>query len=81
MLIQCYNIIIMHMTPMRIFIAFIVSFIAIAAVAYAFHKNATAEAFRARHRTPPLFNGSYPRAPIVCLAGDKQIPCTAFSSA
>jgi hypothetical protein len=28
-----------------------------------------------------MFNGSYPSAPVVCLAGNKHIPCTAFSSA
>ena len=27
-----------------------------------------------------MFNGSYPSAPVVCLAGNKHIPCTAFSS-
>jgi len=28
-----------------------------------------------------MFNGSYPSAPVVCLAGNKHIPCTAFSAA
>jgi len=28
----------------------------------------------------PMFNGSYPSAPVVCLAGNSKIPCTAFSS-
>ena len=28
-----------------------------------------------------LFNGSYPSAPVVCLAGNKHVPCTAFSAA
>jgi hypothetical protein len=27
-----------------------------------------------------LFNGSYPSPPVVCLAGNSKIPCTAFSS-
>ena len=28
-----------------------------------------------------MFRGSYPSAPIVCLAGGSKIPCTAFSGA
>ena len=28
-----------------------------------------------------MFRGSYPSAPVVCLAGDKHVPCTAFSTA
>jgi hypothetical protein len=28
-----------------------------------------------------LFNGSYPSAPVVCLASNKHVPCTAFSAA
>jgi hypothetical protein len=27
-----------------------------------------------------MFNGSYPCAPVACLAGNGKIPCTAFSS-
>jgi len=34
------------------------------------------ESFRGKVR----FNGSYPTAPVVCLAGNKRIPCTAFST-
>ena len=28
-----------------------------------------------------MFNGSYPSAPVVCLAGNSKSPCTALSSA
>ena len=28
-----------------------------------------------------MFRGSYPSAPVVCLAGSSKIPCTAFSGA
>ena len=36
---------------------------------------------RARRGGKLMFNGSYPSAPVVCLAGNSKIPCTAFSSA
>lgn len=52
----------------------------IGAIAYTFHVNATLETFGNNGRRL-MFRGSYPSAPVVCLAGDKHIPCTAFSAA
>jgi len=58
----------------------------IAAVAYALYtgENAIMESFQRRQNTQGkdklMFNGSYPSAPVLCLAGNKHIPCTAFSS-
>jgi hypothetical protein len=58
----------------------------IGAIACAFYKNAK-ESFQGRrqHKNKDknnlMFHGSYPSAPVVCLAGNKHIPCTAFSSA
>ena len=52
----------------------------IGAIAYAFHKNATLETFGNNGRKL-MFHGSYPSAPVVCLAGKSKIPCTAFSAA
>jgi hypothetical protein len=52
----------------------------IVAVACAFYKNVK-ESFQGNQRKGKLmFNGSYPSAPVVCLAGNKHVPCTAFSS-
>ena len=58
----------------------------IVAVAYAFYKNSK-EPFQGNQsnqsnqsKGKPMFNGSYPSAPVVCLAGNKHVPCTAFSS-
>ena len=55
----------------------------IVAVAYVFYENVQ-ESFQSNQsnqsKGKPMFNGSYPRAPVVCLAGNKHIPCTAFSS-
>ena len=54
----------------------------IGAIACAFYKNAK-ESFQGRRQSKSglMFHGSYPSAPVVCLAGNKHIPCTAFSSA
>lgn len=58
----------------------------IGAIACAFYKNAK-ESFQSRRQSKNkdknnlMFHGSYPSAPVVCLAGNKHIPCTAFSSA
>jgi hypothetical protein len=60
----------------------------IGAIACAFYKNAR-ESFRGRgHRQYNnkdkhnlMFRGSYPSAPVVCLAGSSKIPCTEFSGA
>jgi hypothetical protein len=40
------------------------------------------EAFQHRQSNQDtlMFNGSYPSPPVVCLAGNSKIPCTAFSS-
>jgi len=40
-------------------------------------QNAFMEPFRGNVR----FNGSYHHNPVMCLAGNKRIPCTAFSTA
>ena len=53
--------------------------IAAAAIAYTYH-NATLESFGNNGRKL-RFHGSYPSAPVVCLAGKRKIPCTAFSAA
>ena len=34
-----------------------------------------------RHRGGNMFHGSNATAPVVCLAGNSKIPCTAFSTA
>ena len=51
----------------------------IGAIAYTFH-NATLETFGNNGRKL-RFNGSYPIAPFMCLAGKRKIPCTEFSAA
>jgi hypothetical protein len=57
----------------------------IVAVACAFYKNVK-ESFQGnsnqgnQRKGKLMFNGSYPSAPVVCLAGNKHVPCTAFSS-
>lgn len=57
----------------------------IVAVVYAFYKNSK-EPFQGNPnqgnqiKGKLMFNGSYPSAPVVCLAGNKHVPCTAFSS-
>lgn len=58
----------------------------ILAVAYAFYdgEHAITESFQAKNKDKDknnlMFNGSYPSPPVVCLAGNSKIPCTAFSS-
>ena len=56
----------------------------ILAVAYAFYddEHAIMESFQAKNKDKNnlMFNGSYPSPPVVCLAGNSKIPCTAFSS-
>ena len=57
--------------------------LAVALIGCAFYTQGTQmmEPFKGRGKGKLMFNGSYPSAPVVCLAGDKHIPCTAFSSA
>ena len=43
-------------------------------------QKAFMESFMEPFRGKVRFNGSYPTAPVVCLAGNKRIPCTAFST-
>jgi hypothetical protein len=38
------------------------------------------EPFKGNGKGKLMFNGSYPSAPVMCLAGNSKIPCTAFSS-
>lgn len=57
----------------------------ILAVAYAYNgEHAITESFQAKNKDKDknnlMFNGSYPSPPVVCLAGNSKIPCTAFSS-
>lgn len=56
----------------------------ILAVAYAFYddEHAIMESFQSKNKDKNnlMFNGSYPTPPVVCLAGNSKIPCTAFSS-
>ena len=73
------------------FICMLLAAAVILAVAYALYngEHAIKESFQHRQRNQAnqgnqgklMFNGSYPRAPVVCLAGSSKIPCTAFSSA
>lgn len=44
------------------------------------YKRHSVKRTRAR-RGGNMFHGSYPEAPVVCLAGASKIPCTAFSAA
>ena len=57
----------------------------VALVGYAFYTQGTQlmESFKGKDKGKGklMFNGSYPSAPVVCLAGNSKIPCTAFSSA
>ena len=57
--------------------------LAAALIGCAFYTQGTQmmEPFKGRGKGKLMFNGSYPSAPVVCLAGDKHIPCTAFSAA
>ena len=52
-------------------------------IGFAFYAQGTQlmEPFKGRGKGKLMFNGSYPSAPVVCLAGNSKIPCTAFSSA
>jgi len=56
----------------------------ILAVAYAFYdgEHAITESFQPKNKDKNnlMFNGSYPTPPVVCLAGNSKIPCTAFIS-
>ena len=58
----------------------------VGAIARAFYKEGTRmmETFNGMNgngrNRKLMFNGSYPTAPVVCLAGNRHIPCTAFSS-
>ena len=70
-------------TEYFIIIAFIVA--VVGAISYAYHyaknSNSTMESFGGIHGKKLMFHGSYPKAPVVCLAGSSKIPCTAFSGA
>jgi hypothetical protein len=59
-----------------------VLFLAVALIACAFYAQGTQmmEPFKGKGKGTLRFNGSYPSAPVLCLAGKKHIPCTAFSS-
>ena len=51
-------------------------------IAYAYRQTASMEPFRGAHDRKLMFNGSYHHDPVMCLSADnKQIPCTAFSTA
>ena len=51
-------------------------------IAYASGQNVSMEPFKGTHDRKLMFNGSYHHDPVMCLAaGNKQIPCTAFSTA
>mgnify|MGYP007082916973 CR=1 FL=1 len=65
-------------TECFIIIALIVAAV-VGAISYArnYAKNSTMESFGGKL----MFHGSYPKAPVVCLAGSSKIPCTAFSGA
>lgn len=58
----------------------------ILAVTYFYNgEHAIMESFQRNQRNQSnqgklMFNGSYPSPPVVCLAGNSKIPCTAFSS-
>ena len=57
--------------------------LAAALIGCAFYTQGTQmmEPFKGRGKGKLMFNGSYPSAPVVCLAGNKHVPCTAFSAA
>jgi hypothetical protein len=57
--------------------------LAAALIVCAFYTQGTQmmEPFKGKGKGKLMFNGSYPSAPVVCLAGNSKIPCTAFSSA
>ena len=60
-----------------------VLFLAVTLIVCAFYAQGTQmmEPFKGKGKGTLRFNGSYPSAPVVCLAGKKHIPCTAFSAA
>jgi hypothetical protein len=62
-----------------------VLFLAVTLIVCAFYAQGTQmmEPFKGKGKGKGTlrFNGSYPSAPVVCLAGNSKIPCTAFSSA
>ena len=70
-------------TEYFIIIAFIVAVVGAISYAYNYAKNSnsTMESFGGIHGKKLMFHGSYPKAPVVCLAGSSKIPCTAFSGA
>ena len=45
------------------------------------YKRHSVKRTRRLRRGGNMFHGSYPEAPVVCLAGSGKIPCTAFSAA
>jgi hypothetical protein len=59
----------------------LIAVVLVGAIAREFYKEGPRmmEAFNGRNGKL-LFNGSYPTAPVVCLSGNRHIPCTAFSS-
>ena len=65
----------------------LIAVVLVGAIAREFYKEGPRmmEAFNGRNgrngrNGKLMFNGSYPTAPVVCLAGNRHIPCTAFSS-
>jgi hypothetical protein len=66
------------------FICMLLAAVLILAIAYALYngEHAIMESFQRnpRNQGKLMFNGSYPSPPVVCLAGNSKIPCTAFSS-
>ena len=53
--------------------------VALIVMGYAYRKHLSIEPFGGKGNV--RFNGSYHHNPVMCLAGNKQVPCTAFSTA
>jgi hypothetical protein len=68
------------MKPHHQMMAFMI--LAVAIVGYVVYAQGPRmmEQFKGKGKGKLMFNGSYPSAPVVCLAGNNKIPCTAFSS-
>ena len=64
-------------------IAFVLALVVVSVmISYASRQNTSIEPFRGTHDRKLMFNGSYHHDPVMCLAaGNKPIPCTAFSTA
>ena len=69
------------MKYMNLAFIFVLVFVMIL-IAYNFHQTAIEPFERFRRHDKLMFNGSYHHDPVMCLtSGNKQIPCTAFSTA